>query len=95
MLTTLLVPQIVGRIATRDCGTIDRMVTLLQPLPPRNTAGIVGAVVKDPVSDQVAWDEYLEVVVRPRAGWSDFYAACRAVADALQAAHGAEQAGAA
>jgi len=42
-------------------------------------AGIVGAVVKDPVSDQVAWDEYLEVVVRPRAGWSDFYAACRAV----------------
>ncbi len=41
LLTTLLVPQIVGRIATRDCGTIDRMVTLLQPLPPRNTAGIV------------------------------------------------------
>ena len=40
-------------------------------------SGIVGAVVKDPVSDQVAWDEYLEVVVRPREGWSDFYAACR------------------
>jgi MoxR-like ATPase len=42
-------------------------------------AGIVGAVVKDPVSDQVAWEEYLEVVVRPREGWSDFYAACRDV----------------
>ena len=41
LLTTLLVPQIVGRIATRDCGTIDRMVTLLAPLPPRNTAGII------------------------------------------------------
>ncbi len=41
LLTTLLVPQIVGRIATRDCGTIDRLVTLLDPLPPRNTAGIV------------------------------------------------------
>ena len=41
LLTTLLVPQIVGRIATRDCGTIDRLVTLLEPLPPRNTAGIV------------------------------------------------------
>jgi MoxR-like ATPase len=40
-------------------------------------AGIVGAVVKDPVSDQVAWDEYLEVVVRPREGWADFYVACR------------------
>lgn len=41
LLTTLLVPQIVGRIATRDCGTIDHLVTLLEPLPPRNTAGIV------------------------------------------------------
>jgi hypothetical protein len=41
LLTSLLVPQIVGRIAARDCGTIDRLVTLLQPLPPRNTAGIV------------------------------------------------------
>ena len=27
-------------------------------------AGIVGAVIKDPVADQVAWTEYLEVVVR-------------------------------
>ena len=41
LLTSLLVPQIVGRIAPRDCGTIDRLVSLLQPLPPRNTAGIV------------------------------------------------------
>jgi hypothetical protein len=41
LLTTLLVPQIVGRIALRDCATIDRLVALLDPLPPRNTAGIV------------------------------------------------------
>jgi hypothetical protein len=41
LLTTLLVPQIVGRIAVRDCATIDHLVTLLEPLPPRNTAGIV------------------------------------------------------
>jgi MoxR-like ATPase len=40
-------------------------------------AGLVGAVVKDPVADQVAWDEYLEVVVRPREDWADFYRACR------------------
>ena len=40
-------------------------------------AGIVGAVVKDPVADRVAWEEYLEVVVRPRADWAEFYAACR------------------
>lgn len=40
-------------------------------------AGIVGAVVKDPVHDAVAWREYLEAVVRDRPGWDDFYAACR------------------
>jgi hypothetical protein len=40
-------------------------------------AGIVGAVVKDPVHDAVAWREYLEAVVRDRAGWGDFYDACR------------------
>lgn len=41
MLTSLIAPLIVGRIATDDCATIDRMVTLLAPLPPRNTAGVV------------------------------------------------------
>lgn len=41
--------------------------------------GILGAVVKDPVADQVAWTEYLEVVVRERPGWSEFYSACRDV----------------
>jgi len=42
-------------------------------------AGIVGAVVKDPVADRVAWSEYLEVVARDREGWSEFYTACREV----------------
>ncbi|HEX8488157.1 MAG TPA: AAA family ATPase [Propionibacteriaceae bacterium] len=42
-------------------------------------SGILGAVVKDPVGDQVAWNEYLEVVVRERPGWGDFYTACRDV----------------
>ncbi|HLL66548.1 MAG TPA: AAA family ATPase [Micromonosporaceae bacterium] len=40
-------------------------------------AGIVGAVVKDPVSDQVVWQEYLETVIRERDGWRDFYRAAR------------------
>jgi MoxR-like ATPase len=40
-------------------------------------AGIVGAVVKDPVSDQVVWQEYLETVVRERRDWRDFYRAAR------------------
>jgi MoxR-like ATPase len=42
-------------------------------------AGIVGAVVKDPVTDGQVWAEYLEAVVRERPGWGDFYRACREV----------------
>jgi MoxR-like ATPase len=38
---------------------------------------IVGAVVKDPVHDAVAWREYVEGVMRDRPGWADFYRACR------------------
>ncbi|MFG1603588.1 AAA family ATPase [Actinoplanes sp. NPDC049265] len=40
-------------------------------------AGIVGAVIRDPVSDDVVWREYLETVVRERDGWRDFYRAAR------------------
>ena len=39
-------------------------------------AGILGAVVKDPVADRVIWNEYLEAVIRERRGWEDFYTAC-------------------
>jgi hypothetical protein len=46
LLTSLLVPMLVGRIAPADCGTIDRLVALLEPLPPRNTAGIVVATLQ-------------------------------------------------
>jgi MoxR-like ATPase len=40
-------------------------------------AGIVGAIVRDPLHDEVAWREYLEGVVRDRDGWGEFYDACR------------------
>ncbi|MEM7690521.1 MAG: AAA family ATPase [Pseudomonadota bacterium] len=42
-------------------------------------ANLVGAVVKDPVADTVALQEYLENVVRKRKGWSDLYGAIRDV----------------
>jgi MoxR-like ATPase len=42
-------------------------------------ANLVGAVVKDPVQDVVALEEYLENVVRARDGWSDLYRAIREV----------------
>jgi MoxR-like ATPase len=47
-------------------------------LRPADVAGgITGAVVQDPVSDRVVWQEYLETIVRDRAEWNDFYQACR------------------
>ena len=42
-------------------------------------AGLVGAIVKDPVQDRVVWLEYLETVVKERSGWKDLYRACRDV----------------
>lgn len=39
-------------------------------------AGLVGAVVKDPVQDSVIWREYLETVVKEREGWKELYRAC-------------------
>lgn len=41
--------------------------------------GVVGAVVRDPTHDGIAWREYLEAVVAHRPDWSDFYDACRAL----------------
>ncbi|WP_337041519.1 ATP-binding protein [Emticicia sp. 17c] len=42
-------------------------------------AGLVGAVVKDPVQDKVVWNEYLETVVKPREDWKDVYRACKEI----------------
>ena len=40
-------------------------------------AGIIGSIVKDPVQDQIVWNEYLQTVVKERDGWKDLYRACR------------------
>jgi len=40
-------------------------------------AGIIGAVIKDPVQDTIVWKEYLETVVKTRDDWKDVYRACR------------------
>jgi hypothetical protein len=40
-------------------------------------AGLVGAVMKDPVQDKIVWQEYLETVVKGRDGWKDVYRSCR------------------
>lgn len=40
-------------------------------------AGLVGAVIQDPIRDTVAFKEYLETVMRERDGWRDLYRAAR------------------
>ncbi|MBP2475647.1 MoxR-like ATPase [Crossiella equi] len=45
--------------------------------PDELAAGLLGAVVKDRVSDAAAWQEYLEAVVKERKEWRDLYRACR------------------
>jgi MoxR-like ATPase len=42
-------------------------------------AGMLGAIIKDPVQDAVIWKEYLETVVKKREGWQDLYRACQDV----------------
>jgi hypothetical protein len=39
-------------------------------------AGLVGAIIKDPVQDRIVWLEYLQTVVKERDGWKDLYRAC-------------------
>jgi MoxR-like ATPase len=40
-------------------------------------AGLLGAIIQDPVRDTVAFKEYLETVLRERDGWRDLYRAAR------------------
>jgi MoxR-like ATPase len=42
-------------------------------------AGLVGAVVKDPVQDKVVWNEYLETVLKTREDYKDVYRACKEI----------------
>jgi MoxR-like ATPase len=42
-------------------------------------SGLMGAVVKDPVQDQIVWKEYMETVVKERSHWKDLYRACREI----------------
>ncbi len=40
-------------------------------------AGLLGAIIKDPVQDAVVWREYREAVLKERSDWKDLYRACR------------------
>ena len=40
-------------------------------------SGLIGAVIKDPVQDQLVWQEYVQTVVKERSDWKDLYRASR------------------
>ncbi len=42
-------------------------------------SGMMGAIIKDPVQDKIAMQEYLETVIKERDGWKDLYRACKEV----------------
>lgn len=46
LLTSLLAPALIGAVDPRDCSQIDRIVTLMAPLPARNAAGLIVSVLQ-------------------------------------------------
>lgn len=44
LLTTMLVAQVTKTINVRDCASIERIVSALAPLPPRNTADVAAQI---------------------------------------------------
>jgi hypothetical protein len=68
LLLTLVTPQIVGRIAVKDCGTIDRLVGLLAPLPPRNVAGVIVTALRHGQANRRPGDTSPQLPLCPVAG---------------------------
>lgn len=40
MLSAMIVPAIVGKVKPKDCRAVERIVSLMAPLPPKNTAAL-------------------------------------------------------
>lgn len=46
LIATLIAPLITKQLQAADCPAVDRILTLAEPLPPRNTAGLVVAILQ-------------------------------------------------
>ena len=46
LLGSLLAPSITGKIKPADCPSIERIVNLLEPLPPRNAAALMVTIIQ-------------------------------------------------
>lgn len=65
MVTALAVPLLTKKLNPRDCPTIDRFVSLLSPLPPRNTAALVVAIVQLDAANKVRKGERPDLPLCP------------------------------
>ena len=46
MVTAMVAPLLAKEVKLKDCGSIDRVLRLIDPLPARNTAGLVVAIME-------------------------------------------------
>lgn len=46
MVTAMIAPMLAKEVTARDCPNIDRILTLIDPLPAKNTAGLVVAIIE-------------------------------------------------
>ena len=46
LLGSILAPAVTGKIKPADCPSIERIVTLLEPLPPRNAAALLVTIIQ-------------------------------------------------
>ncbi len=46
MVTAMIAPMLAKEVTAKDCPNIDRILTLIDPLPARNTAGLVVAIME-------------------------------------------------
>ena len=46
MVTAMVAPMLAKEVKAKDCPNIDRILTLIDPLPAKNTAGLVVAIIE-------------------------------------------------
>jgi len=46
LMTAMVIPKLTQEIEPKDCGAIDHMVELIEPLPPENMAGMIATILQ-------------------------------------------------
>lgn len=68
LVTSLVAPMLAKDIKAKDCPNIDRVLTLIDPLPPKNTAALVVALIDMSGAGKAAPGRKADFPLCPRAG---------------------------